>query len=172
MRSDSVKARLLLAVAAGSTVSAAGAAENLTRAQASDSIFRLCRSLQLPADIKRIRADRKTYSQAAANVLREARSDLRGGLRREMKERLRLRSLDELTIGHVSTLTASAVLAAGITEVGLAEIQEWLVKNGSSLKRSGPSTLEDTKRARRAMYLLDAFGLDVSNAKSALLRTS
>jgi len=81
---------------------------------------------------------------------------------------LKLRSTDELTPQYVSNISAETLLSNGFTETGLVEIQEWLLANGLSCKRKLPEKDEYLRTIKKAIVLLDAFGLDVSHAKEQL----
>lgn len=102
---------------------------------------------------------------AAERVISTPRYGLRKALRKDMEYCLQLQSADQIEPGYISNLTAAMILDAGITDVGLAEIQEWMAGYGASLKKKAPIDNEHLVLVRRAMYVLDSFGIDVEDAK-------
>lgn len=168
MLSDKLKAKVLAAVAGGSSLSDAARANDLTPGQGRDAVSRLCRNFKLSPDISDIRANPKTYLELASRITSDPRHALRKELRSRIQRLLQLRSIDELTQKYISNLTAAMVLETGITEIGLAEIQEWLVDNGASLKLQAPSKHEHMVSVKRAIFLLDSFGFDTTMVSSQL----
>jgi hypothetical protein len=167
---DTVKANVLMAVAGGSSVSEAARANGITPNQGRESISRLCRSLKLSSDVSEIRAHPKKYIESASKVAGDPKYALSKGLREKMQRLLRLRPPAELTPRYLSNITAEALLSVGITPGALADIQGWMLDNGTALKRRAPAGVQYTQMAKRALLLLDAFGFDVAKAASQLKR--
>src|SRR5690606_24489450 len=156
------KANILIAIARGQSVAKAAQANGFTAAQARGALPRLCRDLKLRWDLEEIRANPQKYIDAATTVAADPKYALRKVLRNDLVFQLKLRSPDELTPQYVSNITAETLLSNGVTEVGLVEIQEWLLANGLSCKRKLPESDEYVRMIEKAIILLDAFGLDVS----------
>lgn len=168
MPPDTVKAKVLAAVANGSSVSDAAREHGLTPNQGRDAVARLCRDFRLPADIGEIQTNPKKYLDSASKVAMNPHYALRKNLRGELQYRLQLQSVDELTPKYVSNLTATMLLDSGITETGVADIQEWLFENGTTLKRQAPISHEHMTSVKRAIFLLNSFGFDTTEASSQL----
>ena len=130
LQSDNIKAKILAAVASGSSVSEAAKANGITTTQVRSAISRLCRTAKLSADISDIQESPKEYLELASLIQSTPQYALRTDLRRKIQYCLRLKSADEITPRYISNLTSEMILDAGITEFGLYEIQQWLVANG------------------------------------------
>lgn len=165
MLTDHLKARVLTSVANGMSVSEAAESHGLKAGQARDAVARICRMHKLPSEIKGIHARPAPYLKAAEQVMSSPRYRLRKALRKDIEGCFRLQSADQIEPKYISNLTAAMVLDAGITDVGLAEIQEWLAESDASLKKKAPDKDEHLVLVKRAMYLLDSFGIDVDSAK-------
>lgn len=165
---DTAKANILIAIARGQSVANAAKANGFNVAQARGALPRLCRDLKLRWDLEEIRTNPQRYIDAATVVATVPKNALRRLLRDDLVTQLRLRSPDELTPQYVSNLTAETLLLNGVTETALVEIQEWLLANGLSCKRKLPETDEYMRTIQKAIILLDAFGLDLSAAKTQM----
>lgn len=165
MITDHLKAKVLASVADGLSVSEAAALHGIDVSQARSGIARVCRDSKLPSEVPKIHANPRPYKKAAERVISTPRYGLRKALRNDMEYCLRLQSADQIEPGYISNLTAAMILDAGITDVGLAEIQEWMAGYGASLKKKAPIDNEHLVLVRRAMYVLDSFGIDVEDAK-------
>lgn len=166
MISDMTKANILIAIAGGQSVAEAAKPYGLSYVQARGTLPRFCQHLKLRWDLEEIRANPKKYIDVAIAIVASPKNALRRVLRNDLVFLLKLRSADELTPQYVSNITAETLLSHGVTETGLVEIQEWLVANGLSCKRKLPETDEYMRVVRKAITLLDAFGLDVSQLKA------
>lgn len=172
MISDMTKANILIAIAEGQSVAEAAKSFGLSYAQARGALPRLCRGLRLRWDLEEIRANPKKYIDAAVAVVSSPKNALRKILRNDLVFQLKLRSPDELTPQYVSNITAETLLSIGVSEIGLVEIQEWLLANGLSCKRTLPEKDEYLRSVQKAITLLDAFGFDVSSPKAQMINLS
>ena len=168
MISDILKAKVLMSVARGSSVSGSARANGLTPRQGRDAISRLCRTFRLPSDISEIQANPQPYLLAASEIGNTPKYALRKELRVRLQRHLKLRSADELTPKYISNLTSEMILEAGITAGALADIQEWLTQNGISLTQKAPSSDVHMQLVKRAIFLLASFGFDVEASKTQL----
>jgi hypothetical protein len=162
---DHLKAKVLASVAGGLSISEAAARHSIDVGQARNGVARICRDSKLPSEVSKIHANPAPYKKAAERVINTPRYGLRKALRKDMEYQLRLQSPDQIEPGYISNLTAAMILDAGITDVGLAEIQEWMAGYGASLKKKAPVDNEHVVLVKRAMYVLDSFGVDVEDAK-------
>ncbi len=167
LQPDNIKAKILAAVARGSALSEAAKEIGLTGSQARSAVSILCRKENLSSEISEIRNNPDKYLALALRITNTPQYALREELRRRIFNNLRLKSADEITPKYVSNLTAAMILEAGITEVGLSEIQEWLVTNGTSLKKRAPET-QHMSLVKRAIFLLDSFGFDTETVRNQL----
>lgn len=165
MQTDHMKAKILASVAIGMSFSEAADSHGLNAGQARDAVACICSMHKLPSEVQKIHATPVPYLKAAEQVMSTPRYGLRKALRKDMESCLRLQSADQIEPKYISNLTAATILDAGITEVGLAEIQEWLAESDASLKKKSPDRDEHLVLVKRAMYLLDSFGIDVDSAK-------
>lgn len=168
MISEAKKAKVLLAVAEGQTLAAAAKANGLSPGRGRDALARICRKLGLACTVDEVRANPDVYRDAARRIIDDPGNALRKDLREKLVRYLKLRSADDLTPHYVSNLTASSMLAAGLTHGAVAELQAWLLASGTRFKRQAPREGEETQAAVRAVLLLDAFGFDVNAARAAL----
>ena len=60
------------------------------------------------------------------------------------------------------------LLSNGVTDNAIAEVKKWLLANNYSIKRKVPDSDEHLRIAEKAVFLLDAFGFDVSTAKNQI----
>ncbi len=165
LQPDNIKANVLAAVACGSSISEAAKANGLTPAQGRTAISRLCRTAGLSSEISQIQEKPEKYLEISSKIQNSPQYALRRELRKKMLENLHLKSPDAITPKYVSNLTAEMILDANITEVALSEIQEWLVANGTSLKRRAPNKNQHVSLVKKAIFVLDAFGFDTTAAK-------
>lgn len=165
MITDAVKAKILTAVARGETIASAARKNGISTPQARNALFRICRSLNLSPDISDISANSEKYLLAAHRKLQDPKIVLPQRLWRDLMQKLRLRSPDEITPRYFSNLTAEQMLDSGVTESSLSDIQEWLNHHGASLKRKAPNSSTASRSVKRAIYLLDSFGFDISRAR-------
>lgn len=170
LQTDHLKAKILVSVARGMSASEAAESHGIKAGQVRTAISRICRFNKLPSEIAKIHANPAPYQKAAEKIMSTPRYGLRKDLRKEMEHCLRLESPDQIEPNYISNLTAAMILDSGITHVGLAEIQEWLTKSGVSLKRKAPEIDEYLTLVKRAAYLLDSFGFDVTSASSQIER--
>lgn len=168
MITDHLKAKILASVASGLSVSEAAAQHGIDVGQARNGIARICRDSKLPSEVSKIHTNPGPYKKAAERVINTPRYGLREALRKDMEYCLKLQSADQIEPGNISNLTAAMILNAGITYVGLAEIQEWMAGYGASLKKKAPIDNEHLVLVKRAMYVLDSFGVDVEDAKKQI----
>lgn len=165
MITDHLKAKVLASVASGMSISETAAQHGIDVGQARNGIVRICRDSKLPSEVSKIHANPEPYKKAAERVISTPCYGLSKALRKDIEYCLRLQSADQIEPGYISNLTAAMILDAGITDVGLAEIQEWMAGYGASLKKRAPVGNEHLVLVRRAMYVLDSFGIDVEDAK-------
>lgn len=168
MITDHLKAKVLASVASGMSISEAAAQHGIDVGQARNGIARICRDSKLPSKVSKIHANPRPYKKAADKIVSTPRYGLRKALRKDMEHCLQLQSADQIEPGYVSNLTAAMILDAGITDVGLAEIQEWIVGYGASLNKKAPVDNEHLVLVRRSIYVLDSFGIDVEDAKKQI----
>ena len=115
-----------------------------------------------------MRTQPEPYLRCAAELEQSPAHELRPELRRSLVGALMLRSPSELTPRYLANLTASQLLAAGLTLVALADVQKWLNHHGRSLKRGSIETKEDVRAISNAISLLDAYGFNIDEAKRQL----
>ena len=168
MITDHLKAKVLASVADGLSLSEAAARHGIDVGQARNGVARICRDSKLPSEVSKIHANPAPYKKAAERVINTPRYGLRKALRKDMEYQLQLQSADQIEPGYISNLTAAMILDAGITDVGLAEIQEWMSGYDASLKKKAPGSAEHLVLVRRAMYVLDSFGVEVGSAKKQI----
>lgn len=168
MITDHLKAKVLASVASGMSISEAAVQHGIDVGQARNGIGRICRDSKLPPEVSKIHANPRPYKNAAERVISTPRYGLRKALRKDMEYCLRLQSADQIEPGYISNLNAAMILDAGITDVGLAEIQGWMDGYGASLKKKAPIDNEHLVLVKRAMYVLDSFGVDVEDAKKQI----
>lgn len=160
---------ILRAVAAGSTLKAAGEALEVSATRAGQLLNRICKQLGLPLGVSGIHANPKTYLQKLdAELARVPTVGLRRDLVQRLVRILKLKSATELTPEYLSNISARMLLNSEITFVAIAEIQEWLLGHSRSLKRTPPETGKEITEAKRAIYLLDAFYFDTTNLTKQL----
>lgn len=85
-----------------------------------------------------------------------------------LTEALKLRNIEELTPRYLSNISAAQLLSAGVTLVAVSDAQQWLVKNGASLKRRPPESSVEIQAVQRAVATLDAFHFDTESIRSQL----
>lgn len=81
---------------------------------------------------------------------------------------LGLKQMDELTPKYLSNISAAQLLSAGVTMIAISDAQQWLVKNGTSLKRRPPESNDEMQAVQRAIATLDAFHFDTEGVRSQL----
>jgi hypothetical protein len=162
------KIALFRKVVGGMSLPAAARAVDVTANQARNAIAKMCRSAQLANDIKQMRSGPDPYLRWLSALEQSPGNELRPELQRRLIGALRLRSHSELTPKHLSNLTVSQLLAAGLTQVALAEIHEWLAHHGFALKRGPIKAKDDMRAISRAISLLEAYGFNVDEAKRQL----
>lgn len=169
MISDVVKARILLSVANGATLAEAARFNGVKPEQARNAIHRICRSRSLgrgqwlPSQVSDIQSSPQKYIDFASKIIGDSRFTLREALRAKLVGALSLRAPDDLTPGYVSNIAAEMLLENGFTSIAVAEIQEWLVSCGSSLKCQAISDIKYVRQAKQAAFLLSAFGFKVGD---------
>jgi hypothetical protein len=152
----------------GSSIAEAAAAADVSYGQARSSIPRMRRRANLPFDYEAMQANPEPYLKWLDGFERDEANELRDGLRRDLVARLSLRSSTELTPKYLSNLSASRLMAAGMTTVAIAETQAWLKRHNLSLKRGAIDDSAAIREINRALLLLDAFGFDVRAASAQL----
>lgn len=165
---DTVKAKILIAIAQGQSVGDAAQAYGFKYAQARGAFPNFCRRLGLRWDLDEIKTHPQKYIDAALKVISMPQNSLRRPLRVNLIKQLRLTSAEELTPRYVSCLTAEMLLSNGVTENAITEIQKWLLAHNYSIKRKVPNSDEHLRIAEKALHVLDAFGFDMSVAKNQL----
>lgn len=165
---DIDKAKILLAIAQGRSVKDAAESIGFKDRQVRNSFPKFCRNLGLRWDTEEIRANPQRYIDAASAIISSPRNFLRRDLRKKLTTFLKLGSPEELTPQYVSNLSVEILFANGLTQNAIADIQEWLQKNGLSLKRKLPDREEYLHITKRAIYILDALGFDISSATPQL----
>jgi hypothetical protein len=166
---DSIKAKVLIDVAEGATYAEAAQNNNLKVTQIRHAVEKVCRILKLPSELSDIRTNPNTYIEAAKTITEAPKYALRGELRKSLETVLRMRSSDQLTPAYLSKFTASSLLNIGISMISLAEIQEWMANNETSLKH-GELDSKALNASKMALWVLDAFGFDVQRVHSELNR--
>jgi hypothetical protein len=83
-----------------------------------------------------------------------------------LADALRLKQIEELTPKYLSNISAAQLLSAGVSIVAVSEAQQWLLKNGTSLKRRPPEGNVEIQAIQRAIATLDAFYFDTERIRS------
>lgn len=163
MTSEPLKAQILLAVAGGASLSDAARTHGVSVARAKQAIRSLCRSLKLSSEISDIQQSASLYAKPAQQIVDDPKYALRRKLREQLETVLLLKSSDELRVGYLSQISASTLIDAGLTPIAVAEVQEWLVNQGSTLKRCVPDE-KQLAMLKQSAFFLHAFGLNVEQA--------
>lgn len=157
--------RVFREVVLGATVTAAAQSAGVSRNQARASMSRMCRWAGLPNDVEEMRKSPSKYLQWIQEFEGVDANELRVGLCRDLRRILHLKDSTELSPAYVANATASQLLKHGLTTGAVADVQEWLGRHSLTLKRANVSESSDAREIRRAIHLLDAFGLDVREAR-------
>lgn len=165
MISDILKAKILLSVASGASMAEAARANDLKPEQVRYAIYRICRSVGrsqwISSELSDIRADPKKYIDFALSIINSSKYALRKALREQLTGTLKPRSPDELSPKYVSNYTAQLLMENGFSSTAISEIQEWLVHNGSTLKRQALTEDRYFNLAKQSAFLLSAFGFNM-----------
>ena len=81
---------------------------------------------------------------------------------------LKLKNIEDLTPQYLSNISAAQLISAGLTMVAVAEAQQWLMNNRTSLKRRPPESTAEIQAVKRAIATLDAFQFETENIRSQL----
>jgi hypothetical protein len=170
--SDIVKAKLLLSVANGMSLTEAARVHGVKSTQAQHGIRTICRSggrgHWISSDVSDIRADPTKYVDFASHIISNSKYALRRALQEKLTRILKPSLPDELTPKYLSNFTAQMLIESGFSSGVISEIQEWLVSNGTTLKRQSLSDDESFKLAKQAAFLLSAFGFKVDQIIASL----
>lgn len=165
MISNLQRIRVFREVVNGATVTAAAQSAGVSRNQARASMSRMCRWAGLPNDVEEMRKSPSKYLQWLQEFEGVEANELRDGLYRDLHRILQLQDSVELSPAYVANATASQLLKHGLSTGAVADVQEWLGKYSLTLKRANIFESADAREIRRAIHLLDAFGLDVTEAR-------
>lgn len=168
MRSNARAKSVLRAVADGKTLTEAGRSIGVGAGRARQLLIKVCRELRLPDSIVAIRRRKAEYLQQLENDEDNAIISLNPKIAENLARALDLKKVDDLTPRHLSNISAAQLLNAGLTLIGVAEAQEWLVRHGMSLKRRPPENGFELQAVQRAIGTLDAFHFDISLVRSQL----
>ena len=163
MKKDTRGAAIIRAIAHGSTLKAAGEAIGLKSTRASQVLNKYCRQIGLPGVVADIKNNPSVYLEKIEITQEIDQSPLARNSINDLVYKLKLSSTEQLTPKYLSNVTATQLLAAGVTLVTISDLQDWLKNTGHSLKRHPPETNDATKAIKRAINLLDAFYFDVSS---------
>ena len=153
----------------GTSLAATARSAGVTAEQARNAVARMCRIARLSNDKEQMRTSPEPYLRWVSELEQLPRNELRPELQRRLVAALQLRSPSELTPKHLANLTVSQLLAAGLTQVALAEVHEWLARHGRSLKCGLIEKKDDIRTTiSRAISLLEAYGCNVDESKKQL----
>lgn len=159
---------VLRAIAEGKTLNDAGKLIGVSGNRASQLLYRICRELDLPSEIADIRRQKEECIKKLEGLENSTLAELNPKIAENLARVLRLGKVEDLTPEYLSNLSASQLLTANLTLVAVAEAQEWLVKNGTSLKRRPPEGKVEMQAVQRAISTLDAFQFDTTLVRSQL----
>lgn len=168
MKSNARGAIVLRAIAEGKTLNDAGKSIGVSGNRASQLLYRICRELDLPSEIADIRRHKEECVKKIEGLENSTLAELHPKIAENLARVLRLGKVEDLTPEYLSNLSASQLLTANLTLVAVAEAQEWLVKNGTSLKRRPPEGNVEMQAVQRAISTLDAFQFDTTLVRSQL----
>lgn len=157
--------KVLRAVAEGRTLKEAGAAVGVGGNAARGMLYRICRELRLPSSLSDIRNNKEACLAALGVSEDHPVIELNSKIAYSLQEALRLKTAEEVAPKYVSNLSASQLLANGLTPTAVSDIQCWLVQHGTSLRRKAPEEGAETTLVRRAIDLLDAFHFDTKKVQ-------
>jgi Sigma-70, region 4 len=159
-------------VANGKTLAEAGDILGISRGRARQLLDQACRRLGVPDSVAEIHAQGPAYlnllNLSTANPLAQLQPKIAANLLCVLGNR----SADTVKPEHLSHISAAQLLDVGLTIVAVADIQEWMEKNHTSLRREPPNSTEHAKALRRAAFLLDAFGITKEQASSKSIANS
>lgn len=161
MISNITKASVLRSVIAGANLSQAARAERISPDRARIAVARICELLHLRSDIATIQSRPEVYLEALARFEEMPHFELRTTMVAKLRKVLALRSSRQLTPTYLACITASRLINQGMSVTSIADIQDWLLKYDLSLCPSPPETELDFREVKKAIALLDAFGLDI-----------
>lgn len=168
MIANDKRAAMLKCVAEGGTLKEAGATASISATRASQLLARLCREMKLPSSVDDIRADPKKYLAQLEELKQKPQFELRKALVHDLIFKLKLKAPADLTPKYVSNISASQLFSNGISLVAVTEIQEWLSRQGLSLKRRPPETDREVTEVKRAIALLDVYHFDIAILREQL----
>jgi|GEM_PF-1295939 len=168
LKSNARGAIVLRAIAEGKTLNDAGKSIGVSGNRASQLLYRICRELDLPSEIADIRRHKEECVKKIEGLENSTLAELHPKIAENLARVLRLGKVEDLTPEYLSNLSASQLLTANLTLVAVAEAQEWLVKNGTSLKRRPPEGNVEMQAVQRAISTLDAFQFDTTLVRSQL----
>lgn len=152
---------VLRSIAEGKTLAEAGKAIGTSGGRASQLLAKICRELKLPNDVAEIRRRKDEYLRQIGSANHPV-SQLNPKIAENLARALRLKNVEGLTPEYLSNISASQLLNANQTLVAVAEAQEWLVHNGTSLKRRPPEGKTEMQAVKRAIATLDTFQFDTA----------
>jgi len=159
---------VLRAVAEGKTLAEAGKSIGVSGGGARQLLSKICRELKLSPDISEIRRCKDEYLQQIGALENNPVSQLNPKIAENLANALLLKKADDLPPKYLSNISASQLLNAKQTLVAVAEAQEWLIRNGTSLKRHPPENNVEMQAVRRAIATLDAFQFDTAIVRAQL----
>lgn len=154
-------------IATGSTLAKAAEALNLSSSRAGILLAQACRKLGMPNGLEEIRARAPEYLAQLPPAQEKPQWALREALRRDLARGLGLTDAD-VTPRHLTNYSATQLRSIGVTETGIAEVQQWLRRHNFFLKQYRVISATELKALQRAMFLLDAYHFDVAAAKVQL----
>ena len=161
------ESELVRLIATGSTLAKAAEALNLSSSWGRIVLARACRKLGMPNGLEDIRARAAEYLAQLPPTQEKPQWVLREALRRDLARGLGLDNA-EVTPRHLANYSATQLRSIGVTETGIAEVQQWLRRHDFFLKHYSVISAAELKALQRAMFLLDAYHFDVAAAKVQL----
>lgn len=165
---DSRQARLIRLIATGSTLKNAALTLNLSTERTRQILARACRELGLLAHIAAIQSNAQAYLEKLPAEGSRLDEELRPALRYDLIDRLGLDPAEEVVPREIAKYSATQLGKAGFSGVAIAEIQQWLRSHGMYLKHYGTLERDELRALTQALYLLDAYHLNVVAAKEQL----
>ena len=153
------RAEILRLVASGKSLNEAGSALGIGQGSARQHLAKACRRLGLPDRVADIHTQAPEYLKRLDTSTSDPLARLQPRIASHLLQALGRKYPNTVSPNDVARKTAAHLLQAGLSDVAVAEIQEWLMQNGCSLRPEHPKTEEHLRIVRRAQRLLDAFGI-------------
>jgi hypothetical protein len=166
LQSDPRAIEILRNFALGKTLKEAGALIGVGAGQARQLLTKACRQMRMPESSAEIKRNPKSYLSKLPPAPDFSFKGLDAKLLKQLLKVLRLKSPEEFSSKYASNLTTSQLRSEGVTLDSIADLQNWLLQNNSSLRCRPPESNEELQAARRAIDLLDSFQFDVANTRA------